>query len=92
MKQISQMIQMDHIPESFSAVLCFSVFSVPPFAFEVDLMMNVIRRDMFPPGKMATRCCVLPNPSLCLVPIMSQLHSARVIAKTVNRFLIRETK
>lgn len=55
-------------------------------------MMNVIRHDMFPPGKMATLCCVFPFPSLCLAPIMSQLHGARVSAKTVNRFLIREAK
>lgn len=70
----------------------FAVFSVPPFAFEVDMMINVIRRDMFPPGQMATLCCVLLVPSLCLAPIMSQLHGARVNAKTVNRLLIRGTK
>lgn len=62
MKQIIHMIRMDHIPESFSAGLV--VLSVPPFALEMDVMMNVIRHYMFPPGKIATFCCVRPVPSL----------------------------
>lgn len=66
-------------------------FSVPPFAFEVDVMMNVIRCDMFPPGKLATRYCVLSVLDLCLALVMCQLHDAKVDAKNVNRFLIRGT-
>lgn len=67
-------------------------FPVTAFAVDMDVMMNVIRRDMFPPGKMATLCCVVPAPSLCLALIMSQLHGARVNANAVYRFLISGTK